>query len=957
MKIGTKLTIGFTLSGLLMVIMVIISYMNFAELDKQMKIITNANVKSTAANNIIDHVNESAVLSRNMVIFNKTANMQTIKDKINDASVSITKSLETLDKLIVTTRGRELFNDVKRLRVDYREALNRAVAAALIHNSDIATNIVATELQPKHDAYVDAIGKLIDFQDQLIAEANSGAAGSISSAVNLLIIVLILGVIGAIAIGWYITRSIVNPIKAAINSADEMAEGKLNIKFDTSKNDETGLLMQSLDKMSSALRGVLGEVNSLSADAVNGKLDSRADADNYKGDYKTLVVGINDTLDSIINPLKLTASYIDRFSKGDIPEKISKEAKGDFNKINNNLNNLIDSLNLLIHDAFAMARAADEGNLKFRADETKHSGDLRKIIQGMNQTTNNFVEPLNIAAEFIRKVSAGEPLTQITEEFRGDYNMIKININNSIVILYSVIAEINALIVSAIEGKLDNRANADKFQGGWLDMVGGLNKMLDAILLPIGEGNRVLKLIRGGNLRERFNLELKGDHKAMQDAINGVHDWLTGLIHYVTKIANGDITADIAKASDDDQIHEWLILMRESVKSITQDVRKLAESASEGNLNFRADASVHKGDFRRIVEGINKMLDILAQPVDEAVTVLKTMADGDLTRNMLGDYRGDHATLKNALNDTIESMNQILSQVRATVAEVNRGANQVSEASTALSQGATEQAASLEEITSSMTELGSQTRTNAEDAGQANKLSYAAKESADKGNREMNELSAAMDEITESSKNIFKIIKVIDEIAFQTNLLALNAAVEAARAGRHGKGFAVVAEEVRNLAARSATAAKETSDLIEGTIKTVDRGSELAGRTRAALEEIKESSDNVTGIVARIAAASVEQASGISQINEGLVQIDKVTQTNTASAEESASASEELAGQASQLENMIMRFNLTDMGYALDERQGVPRLTKKSSRNSSLPALSAAARHLIDLGNEDYGKY
>ncbi len=290
------------------------------------------------------------------------------------------------------------------------------------------------------------------------------------------------------------------------------------------------------------------------------------------------------------------------------------------------------------------------------------------------------------------------------------------------------------------------------------------------------------------------------------------------------------------------------------------------------------------------------------------------MAKGDLSQLMDGEFRGDHAVLKEALNGTIESINELLSQVSETVYQVLTGSSQVADTSQHLSSGAGEQAAAIEQMSSSMMEIASQTKQNAENAANANKLADNSLKSSERGYSEMQQLQVAMHDINESSKSIAKIIKVIDEIAFQTNLLALNAAVEAARAGVHGQGFAVVAEEVRNLARRSADAAKETADLIEGSIKKVEVGNSLSEQTAKVLNEIREQSVIVAGIIRQIAEASNEQATGINQIEIGFSQIDRITQQNTAGAEESASAAEQLAGQAKMLEEMLSTFELINAG-------------------------------------------
>ncbi len=364
--------------------------------------------------------------------------------------------------------------------------------------------------------------------------------------------------------------------------------------------------------------------------------------------------------------------------------------------------------------------------------------------------------------------------------------------------------------------------------------------------------------------------------------------------------------------------------LRSNLLALIDEGVTLATAAEEGDLQKRGETAKFEGDYKKIIGGMNKTIENILEPVNEAVEVLKKMAEGNLNTEVTGDYKGDHAIMKTALNTTIESLNDILNQVNVAVEQVNSGSQQVSDSSQSLSQGATEQASSLEEVTSSITQVGSQTKLNAENATQANQLANSARGAADKGNDQMQQMLGAMSQISDSSNEISKIIKVIDEIAFQTNLLALNAAVEAARAGVHGKGFAVVADEVRNLAQRSAQAAKETTDLIEGTVQRVENGSSIADETAEAFAEIISGITKVNDLVGEIESASKEQTVGINQIGDALTQIDSVTQANTSNAEEGASAAEELSSQATHLRQMVTRFELKSTGTAMTTFERTP---------------------------------
>ncbi|MEJ2201062.1 MAG: methyl-accepting chemotaxis protein [Desulfuromonadaceae bacterium] len=388
-------------------------------------------------------------------------------------------------------------------------------------------------------------------------------------------------------------------------------------------------------------------------------------------------------------------------------------------------------------------------------------------------------------------------------------------------------------------------------------------------------------------------------------------------------------------------------------------VKSMLEEMAKGHLDARLKLN-RRDEIGQMAATLDRFSDSLEH---DMVDNLSRLAGGDLTINVVPHDEKD--IIRGTLNRLGHDLNDLVTQVQIASEQIAAASVQVSDGSQHLSEGMSSSASSMEEVSSSITEIGSQTKLNAENAGQAQQQAGVAREAAEKGNTKMKEMVVAMQDIDTAGQNISKIIKVIDEIAFQTNLLALNAAVEAARAGQHGKGFAVVAEEVRNLAARSAKAAHETAELIEGSVTKTRNGSAIAKQTSTALVDIVDSVTKMSDLVAEIAAASNEQADGIGQISIGMDMIDQTTQQATANSEESAAAAEELSAQANELRGMLARFRVRDQEDR--QRAKTPRSIPKKSPHPVHPVhpkrqwgenpAANADPEMIALDDAEFGKF
>lgn len=703
-------------------------------------------------------------------------------------------------------------------------------------------------------------------------------------------------VLGAINIGYSMA-----PVQAAIAKNILLVAGIGLIIF--------ALLGLILYQFSNSITRPIADLKDLIGEIRLGHLDKRANSD-LKDEIGQMANEMDDFADDLQNVMVAT---MNRISRGDVSMDIRIMDEED--QIAPSMRKMIEMIRGVIAETETLTQATVAGDLQKRADVQDFEGGYRQILQGINNTLDAMADPFRITSESIDQIGRGIIPAKIANTLQGDF--------------YHLIENLNA----CIDG-----------------------------LSALKRGNHVLALMSQNDLSQKIEADYLGIYGEIGQGINLVHHQLSRIVIIANNIKEGDLSdikdlKAIGKRSDEDRLVPSLIGMIENITALVDETGKMTLRAVAGDLDYRGQAAKFAGDYQRLISGFNQTLDAITGPIQEASEVLGELAQGHLNVAMVGDYAGDHAKIKNdinkttaflknyvdeiketleelgrgnltqeitshylgdfsaiktALNDISQNLATTMSDINMAAAQVEVGSRQISDGGQAMAQGATEQASSIEELTASIEEVARATNQNAKRANGANELAIGVRENAEIGNDQMGKMTHAMAEINDSSHNISKIIKVIDDIAFQTNILALNAAIEAARAGQHGKGFAVVAEEVRALAARSAEAANQTTDLIEGSIEKVSIGNNLASLTAVSLKEILGEVDQVSQVIEAITQDSNDQASEIAQINIGLGQVAKVVQNNSATAEQSAAASEELSGQAEMLKTMVNAFKFAD---------------------------------------------
>jgi methyl-accepting chemotaxis protein len=678
LKIKKKLIFSFLLISILCIALGLLASFNLKALERSdEELYAHMTVPLSTIGEVSTQFERTRIFLRDAIIATSPADIQANIDKITDIRTNVGSLTEEFGKTVLSDDMKQAYDEFVTARATYKTGLDKVLALAK-ENRDVEALAIASpngELGKAAAAEEAAIDKIVSMKIEdakAKSEANTAAA---NRTIMITIIIAAVVVILSLFIGLYIAGLITKPLNRVVYMLEEISKGHLSERLHLDVKDEIGEMAIALDTLADGLQlNVIGVMNSIALGNLNaisdkqlqinddkdeigpalkrtvetirglnneialhakaiteGKLDTRANADLYSGTWKELILGINGLIDAFVGPINMTAEYVERISKGNIPPKITETYLGDFNEIKNNLNNCIDVMDGLIGETSKLATAVQEGRLDQRGKSGEFNGSWSELLAEINSLIDAFVAPINIMAEYMERIGRGEIPPVITDTYYGDFNEIKNSINAC---------------------------------------IGGLGGLV--------EGKNTLQLMSQNDYTSKITGNYLGIYAELAESINLVMDRITHTINVMNNISMGDFQnlnelKAIGRRSANDTLVPTLIKSVENVKSLVEETEFLANSAVEGKLTTRGDTSKFEGEFVKVIEGINNTLNAVIEPVTEATTVLKELANGNLHVTMMGNYRGDHAELKKSINSTIENLQMYISDISNILSEIGDG--------------------------------------------------------------------------------------------------------------------------------------------------------------------------------------------------------------------------------------------------------------------------------------------
>ncbi|QDF95523.1 chemotaxis protein [Azoarcus sp. DD4] len=556
----------------------------------------------------------------------------------------------------------------------------------------------------------------------------------------------------AVLFGWQVTH-VLRSLHSTAVAARRIAAGSLDQAIDVSDRNELGEIETALAEVQRNVHAMIDDAGLLARAAVDGKLATRADAARHQGDFRKIVEGVNATLDAVIGPLNVAADYVDRIARGAIPPRITDNYNGDFNAIKNNLNTAIDAINALVADAVMLSRAAVDGKLATRADASRHQGDYQRIVQGVNDTLDAVIGPLNVAADYVDRIARGAIPAKITDSYSGDFNTIKNNLNTCIDAVGALVADAAMLAQAAVEGRLDTRADAARHQGDYRKIVEGVNHTLDAVIDPINEVKRVMIALSHGDLTQKIDAQYAGDFRVLQEAVNGSLDKLAEIIEQVRSAADalsnaaGQVSAtaqSLSQASSEQaaSVEESSASVEQMTASINQNsenakvtdgmATKSATEAAEGGEAVRNTVEAMKNIAGKIgiIDDIAYQTNLLALNAAieaaragehgkgfavVAAEVRKLAERSQVAAQEIGQLAGNSVTLAERAGallgemvPSIRKTSDLVQEIASASQEQSAGVVQINNAMGQLNKATQQNASASEELAATAEELGGQ---------------------------------------------------------------------------------------------------------------------------------------------------------------------------------------------------------------------------------------------------------